>query len=71
LERRGKTYQRVRAIFELYSANLNTPEFEAIELEMAPKFSEMSSTIYQNAALFARIAAVHNGKEMEKLTTRK
>jgi len=68
LERAGKTYQRVRAVFELYSANLNTPEFETIELEMAPKFSEMSSAIYQNAALFARIAAVHNGKEMDKLT---
>lgn len=68
MERSGKRISRIRAIFDIYSSNLNTPEFESIEAEITPKFSEANNQIYQNKRLFDRIAAVYKSAEMKKLT---
>lgn len=68
MERSGKRISRIRAIFDIYSSNLNTPEFESIEAEITPKFSEANNQIYQNKKLFDRIAAVYKSAEMKKLT---
>lgn len=68
MERSGKRISRIRAIFDIYSSNLNTPEFESIEAEITPKFSEANNQIYQNKKLFDRISAVYKSAEMKKLT---
>jgi peptidyl-dipeptidase Dcp len=68
LEKAGKKLSQVYAVFGIYSANMNSPEFEPIETEMTPKFSELNNKYYQNAKLFERISKVYNSPEKEKLT---
>jgi peptidyl-dipeptidase Dcp len=68
MEKAGKKLSRVKAIFDLYSSNLNSPEFEPIEAEITPLFSGLDSKIYQNEKLFERIETVYNAKEKSKLT---
>lgn len=68
MERSGKRLSHIKAIFDIYSSNLNTPEFEAVEAEITPKFSEVNNQMYQNKKLFDRIAAVYKSAEMKKLT---
>ena len=68
MERSGKRLSRIKAIFDIYSSNLNTPEFEAVEADITPKFSEVNNQMYQNKKLFDRIAAVYKSAEMKKLT---
>ncbi|HKY33496.1 MAG TPA: M3 family metallopeptidase [Candidatus Polarisedimenticolia bacterium] len=63
MERSGRTMSRVSAYYGLWSANLSTPEFRAVQTEMSPRLAEYRSAITQNARLFARVRAVHEGKE--------
>ncbi|HXV61211.1 MAG TPA: M3 family metallopeptidase [Vicinamibacteria bacterium] len=67
MERSGRDLGRVFAYYGVWSSNLSTPEFREIEREMAPRLSEFQSKITQNAALFERIRAVHDGAEMGSL----
>lgn len=69
IEKAGKKQNQVKAVFDLYSANLNSAEFSGIETEMSPKFSEARDKFYQNAKLFDRIAAVYNSPGKSKLTS--
>jgi len=66
LEDAGRDLSRVFSFYGIYSSNLSTPEFRAIQQEMAPKLSEFSSKITQNEALFARVAAVYNDPKTKK-----
>ncbi|HSZ09655.1 MAG TPA: M3 family metallopeptidase [Steroidobacteraceae bacterium] len=66
LERTGRTFSRVSAIYGVWSSTMSTGEFQAVEREMQPKLAAFSDKIHQNAALFARIQAVYGS--MEKLT---
>ncbi len=68
LEKSNKRINQTRAVFDLYSLNLSTPEFAAIETELTPKFSELSNKVYQNEKLFARISTIYNSPEKNKLT---
>jgi peptidyl-dipeptidase Dcp len=67
LEKTGKKLNQVYAVFGIYSSNMNSPEFEPIETEMTPKFSEFNNKYYQNAKLFERISKIYNSPEMDKL----
>lgn len=67
LERSGRDLDRVFAYWGIWRSNLSTPEFREILQEMAPKLAEFDSKITQNGALFARIQAVYEGKEMKAL----
>ncbi|HEX6883379.1 MAG TPA: M3 family metallopeptidase [Planctomycetota bacterium] len=67
LERAGRELDRVQAYFGVWSSNLSTPEFRAVQTEMAPRLSEHSSRIIQNEALFARVKAVWEGRESSGL----
>ena len=69
MEKAGKRLNEVYMIFGIYGSNMNSPEFEPIESEMTPKFSEVSNKIYQNKKLFARISAVHDSPSVKKLTS--
>ena len=60
LERAGRTLDRVGTAYGIWSGNLNSPAFQAVEREMAPKLAAFSDQITQNEALFRRIEAVYN-----------
>jgi peptidyl-dipeptidase Dcp len=66
LEKTGKKLNQMYAVFGIYSANMNSPEFEPIETEMTPKFSELNNRYYQNAKLFERISKIYNKQSAEK-----
>lgn len=68
LEKAGKRFSQVYAVFGIYSSNMNSPEFEPIETEMTPKVYDLSNKIYQNSKLFARISKVYNSPDKKKLT---
>jgi len=46
---------------------MSTPEFRAIDMEMAPRLAEHRSKITQNSELFDRIRAVYESDEVESL----
>jgi peptidyl-dipeptidase Dcp len=68
MEKAGKRYSQIYAVFGIYSSNMNSPEFEPIETEMTPKMYELNNKIYQNAKLFDRISKVYNSPNKKKLT---
>ncbi len=68
LEKSGEALNRVGAIYGVWSTNLKSPEFQAVETEMAPKLSAFGDRITQNAALFKRIDAVYTSSDKAKLT---
>ena len=68
MEKAGKKLTQTYAAFGIFSSNMSSPEFEPIEAEITPKFSELNNKIYQNTKLFQRIASIYNAKEKDKLT---
>jgi len=58
LERSGRDLERVFTYWGIWSSNLSSPEFRAIQSEMAPRIAEFRSRIKQNRPLFDRIRAV-------------
>src|SRR5262245_10093640 len=48
LERAGRTFARVRTVYDICGATLSTPEFQAVENEMAPRLAELGDKIVQN-----------------------
>lgn len=67
LEKCGRTYQRVAAVYDVWSANLSTPEFQAIERDLEPRLAAFRDEITQNTALFQRIEAVNQSPEAASL----
>lgn len=67
LEREGAPLGRVFEYWGIWSSSLSSPEFRAIQQEMAPVLSAHFSKVTQNEALFARIKAVYESDEMQTL----
>lgn len=67
MERAGEDLSRVFAYYGVWSSNMSSPEFRAVQQEMAPKLAEFNSKIVQNEALFARVKAVKEGREYRSL----
>ncbi|MCW8876872.1 MAG: M3 family metallopeptidase [Kangiellaceae bacterium] len=67
MERTGQELNRIFTYWGIWSSNKSSPEFRAIQREMAPKLSAFSSKINQNEKLFARVKAVYEGEEMKSL----
>ncbi|HEU4535137.1 MAG TPA: M3 family metallopeptidase, partial [Polyangiaceae bacterium] len=63
LEDAGRAYNDVLAVYGVWSSTMSTPEFQAVEREMAPKLAAFSDEIYQNEALFRRIEAVYRASD--------
>ena len=59
LERSGQTFNRVNALYDIWSSSMNTGEFQSVEREMSSKIAAFHDAITQNSALFARIEAVY------------
>ncbi|HEX8439885.1 M3 family metallopeptidase, partial [Archangium sp.] len=68
LEDAGRTFNDVGTFFGIWSSNMNGPEFQAVEREMAPKLAAFSDEITQNEKLFQRIEAVYTSPDKAKLT---
>jgi peptidyl-dipeptidase Dcp len=68
MERAGRTLDRVRTVYGIYSSTLNDEAVQAVEREMAPKLAAFSDQITQNERLFERIAAVYETREKSGLT---
>ncbi|MFN0023280.1 MAG: M3 family metallopeptidase [Parvularculaceae bacterium] len=67
MEKAGAELTRLQNLFGVYSGNLNVGEVPAIEQIVYPKLAAFGDEVNQNAALFARVAAVYNGKGLKKL----
>lgn len=67
LEDSGRALDRVFSYYGILSGNMSTPNFRAIQQEMAPKLSEFQSTITQNEKLFARVKAVYESPRVKKM----
>jgi peptidyl-dipeptidase Dcp len=68
LERTGRPLDRATTLYYVYAGTMSTPEFQAIEREMAPKLAAFSDRITGNSKLFARIAAVYEAREKSGLS---
>lgn len=67
IERTGEALNRVSAPYGVWKGNMNTPEFQIVEKEMAPKFAALEDEIFQNGPLFQRIETVYQSKDKTKL----
>ncbi|MFC6439902.1 M3 family metallopeptidase [Bowmanella sp. JS7-9] len=67
LEKVGKTLDTVFTYYGIWSSNMSSPEFRAIQKEMSPKLSAFFSSITQNEALFQRVKAVYESDEVKTL----
>lgn len=68
LELAGRTLDRVQRIYGIWSGNMNSPEFQTVQREMAPKLAAFNDQITQNEKLFERIESVYNSSQRSKLT---
>ncbi|HEU4538857.1 MAG TPA: M3 family metallopeptidase, partial [Polyangiaceae bacterium] len=64
----GRVFNNVETIYGVWSGTMSTPEFQAVEREMAPKLAAFSDEINQNEPLFRRVEAVYNSPEKAKLS---
>jgi peptidyl-dipeptidase Dcp len=60
IERSGRALERVGSVYRVWASTMNSPEFQAVEREMAPRLAAFEDKITQNTALFRRIEAVYN-----------
>ncbi|HYR07352.1 MAG TPA: M3 family metallopeptidase [Longimicrobium sp.] len=63
LERSGRTFSRVNAIYGIWGGNMSTPEFQAVEREMNPRVAAFEDQKTQNPALFRRVEALYNSPQ--------
>jgi peptidyl-dipeptidase Dcp len=68
LESNGRMLDRVQTAYGIWSSTMNTPEFAAVEREMAPRMAAFGDQITQNERLFRRIAAVYQSPDTVNLT---
>ncbi|MBL4686635.1 MAG: M3 family metallopeptidase [Nannocystaceae bacterium] len=68
MERAGAAIRRIEAYYGLWSANLSSDEFRAVDARVTPMLSDYESKVVQNGALFARVKAVYESDAMASLT---
>ncbi|WP_161890658.1 M3 family metallopeptidase [Pontibacter russatus] len=59
MEAAGDELNRALTYYGIWSSNVSSPEFRAIQADLAPKLSEFSSKISQNEQLFQRVKTVY------------
>ena len=69
LEKAGQTFNRVGTIYNVWQSTMSSPDFQAVQKEMAPKLAAFNDKITQNPALFKRIEAVYNSPDKNKLNS--
>ncbi len=68
LERALRDFDRAAAVYRVFGRTMSSPEYQALERELEPRLAALRDQMVQNAQLFARIAAVHEGAEGAGLT---
>ncbi len=68
MERTGQTLERVATLYGVWGATMSSPDYQAVQREMAPRLAAFSDQITQNEPLFKRIEAVYNSPAKAKLT---
>lgn len=68
LERTGRQLGDVFTYWGIWSANMSSPQFRAIQQETAPKISAFFSRINQNEKLFDRVRAVYEDEATQSLS---
>ena len=63
LEKSGVLLDRVRNVFSALTGAHTNDTLQAVQEEMAPKFSELRDAIYLNDKLFQRVKTLYNKKE--------
>jgi peptidyl-dipeptidase Dcp len=69
LERSGRDLDRIAAVFFNLAGSDSNDALEAIERDMAPILSRLSSEIFLDSALFRRIDALHSALDRLGLTS--
>ncbi len=67
MESASDEFNRVQAYYGIWSSNLSSPEFRAIQQRLAPRIANYYTTLRQNSALFQRIRTVYEGEEFKTL----
>lgn len=67
LEASADELNHVFTYYGIMSSNVSSPEFRAIQAELAPKLSDYNSKISQNEKLFQRIKAVYDASQKTPL----
>ena len=67
LEDAGRPLGRAVSIFNVYTSTMDDKEMKAVEAEMNPILAAFNDEVIQNAALFARIKAIYERREMSGL----
>jgi peptidyl-dipeptidase Dcp len=62
-DRAGRLLERVSALFYNLTSSETSPALQAVEREMAPLLAAHDSRVYTHAGLFARIDALHEGRD--------
>jgi peptidyl-dipeptidase Dcp len=68
LERSGRLLDRTMRVFYEMANSMATPELQALEAELMPEYSAHQDAVLLNAALFARVDAVHAMRQDAGLT---
>ena len=68
LEQGGADLRRALTVYGIWASNLNSPDVQAVQREVAPKLAAFQDSIYQNAALFERIDAIYRSEAFDTLT---
>jgi len=67
-DRSGALLHRIEAVFHNLTASATTPALQAVQRRLASPLAAHHSAIRQDMALFARIDAVHRGRDALALT---
>jgi peptidyl-dipeptidase Dcp len=62
LEDSGRALDRAQRLFDIFTSAMNDQAMQDLQTEMSPVLSAFADDIIQNARLFARIKAVHDGR---------
>ncbi len=68
MESAGGMLERLESLFGVHASNLNVGPIPDIERVVEPKLAEFRDRVTQNGPLFARIAAVYESDEKDRLT---
>ena len=68
LEGTGQALDRVGTLYGVWGATMSSPDYQAVQREMAPRLAAFNDQITQNEPLFKRIEAVYNSPAKAKLT---
>ncbi|HLL82424.1 MAG TPA: M3 family metallopeptidase [Longimicrobium sp.] len=68
LDDSGRTLRNVGTYYVVWSSSMSSPDFQAVQRELAPKFAAFDDELHQNEKLFRRIEAVYTSPDKAKLT---